>query len=139
LVINALVAVIVAICLGGCITTTMQGYADREPPKAPISRIVPYVAAPSQLAASLQSSITSEGKSRGVSAEDALTILPPTRNYTNAEIQKVFQSSGVDAVLIIKVGDTGVMRQYAGTYFQSQSSGSVSVDGTAMRVGNTSA
>jgi len=116
----------------------MQGYADREPPKARISRIAAYVAAPPQLAASIQSSLSTQARSRGITAEDALSILPPTRNYTNAEIQKILQSSGIDSVLIIKVGDTGIMRQYAGTYFEAQSTGDVSLIGTATRFGNTS-
>jgi hypothetical protein len=128
-----------SMALTGCVTTSMQGYADRKLPKKPISHIAAYVAAPPQLAASIQSSIASQGKSRGVFAEDALTILPPTRNYTNGEIQKALQLSGVDAVLIIKVGDTGVIQQYAGTYFQSQSYGTTSLNGTMTTFGNTSA
>jgi hypothetical protein len=116
--------------LTGCITALMQGYADREPPKNAIGHIVAYVAAPTSLATSIHSSIISEAKSRGVIAEDALTILPPTRNYTNAEIQKTLQSSGADGVLIVKVGDSGIMSQYAGTYFQSQTFGTTSINGT---------
>lgn len=136
--VRALPIIAFASILAGCITTSMQGYADREPPKKAISHIVAYVAAPTSLAASIHASINSEAKSRGVIAEDALLILPPTRNYTNAEIQKALQSSGVDGVLIIKVGDTGIMSQYAGTYFQSQTSGNTSLNGTMTTFGNTS-
>jgi hypothetical protein len=134
------VSLFIAIAFGlmGCITTSMQGYADREPPKKPITHIVAYVAAPPSLAASIHSSIATESKNRGVLAEDALSILPPTRNYTNLEIQKALQSSGVDAVLILKVGDSGIMSQYAGTYFQSQTSGNTSINGTMTTFGNTS-
>jgi hypothetical protein len=90
------------------------------------------------LAASIHWSIASEAKSRGVLAEVALLILPPTRNYTNAEIQKALQTSGVDGVLVIKVGDSGIMSQYASTYFQSQTSGNTSINGTMTTLGNTS-
>jgi hypothetical protein len=73
-----------------------------------------------------------------VLAEDALLILPPRRNYTTAEIQKALKSSGVDGVLVIKVGDSGIMSQYGGTYFQSQTNGNTSIDGTMTTYGNTS-
>ncbi len=136
--VRALQFIALAFILSGCITTSMQGYADREPPKKTITHIVAYVAAPTSLAASIQSRITSEARNRGVIAEDAFSILPPTRNYTNAEIQKALQSSGVDAVLILKVGDSGIMSQYAGTYFQSQTSGNASLNGTMTTFGNSS-
>jgi hypothetical protein len=136
--VRALLIITSTSVLAGCITTSMQGYADRELPKKSIGHIVAYVAAPPPLAASIQSSIVSEAKSHGVFAEDALTILPPTRTYTNSEIQKALQASGVDGVLIVKVGDTGVIRQYAGTYFQSQSSGNTSLNGTMTNFGGTS-
>src|SRR5260370_4851954 len=44
----------------GCITTSMQGYADRELPAKPVSRIVAYVAGPTPLVSSIQSSISEE-------------------------------------------------------------------------------
>jgi ABC-type sugar transport system substrate-binding protein len=100
--VRALLIITSTSVLAGCITTSMQGYADRELPKKSIGHIVAYVAAPPALAASIQSSIVSEAKSHGVFAEDALTILPPTRTYTNSEIQKALQASGVDGVLIVK-------------------------------------
>ena len=76
-----------------------------------------YVVAPAALASSFQSSIAEEAAKRGVGAEDAYALLPPTRTYTDAEIRKVLAQSGVDAVLIINVGDTGVVKEYAGTFF----------------------
>jgi hypothetical protein len=127
-----------AALLSGCITTAMQGYADRELPVKPIQRMAAYVVAPTALASSFQSSIAEEAAKRGVGAEDALALLPPTRTYTDPEIRKVLAESGVDAVLIINVGDTGVVKEYAGTFFQSQYSGSADVGGTVTRSGNIS-
>jgi hypothetical protein len=46
--------------LSGCITTSMQGYADRQLPVRPVQRIAAYVVAPAALAASFQSSIAEE-------------------------------------------------------------------------------
>jgi hypothetical protein len=128
----------IAVLLSGCITTAMQGYADRDLPAHPIQRMAAYVVAPTALASSFQSSIAEEAAKRGIGAEDAYALLPPTRTYTDAEIRKVLAESGVDAVLIINVGDTGVVKEYAGTFFQGQYSGSTDIGGTVTRNGNFS-
>src|ERR1039458_2193259 len=131
---------IVAVGLGlsGCVKTSMQGYADRDLPSRTIQHLAVYVAAPGPLASSMQSSVAEEARKRGVMAEDALTILPPTRTYTDAEIRKALAERGVDGVLLITVADSGVQTQYAVTIFQSSYNGMSSVDGTITRMGNTS-
>src|SRR5262245_42896206 len=106
---RAAVAVLVAVTLSACVTTSMQGYADRELPARPVSRIVAYVAGPGPLVSSIQSSIRSEATKRGIEAADALLLFPPTRTYTDAEIRKGLAAHGIDGVLTINVGDTGVM------------------------------
>ncbi len=122
--------------LSGCITTDMQGYADRQLPQHPIQRMVALVAAPPALVASLQSSVTQEAKKRGIPVEDALLLFPPTRTYNDAEIKAELARDGIDAVLILTVGDSGIQAQYAGTVFYGSSSGSMSATGTANTVGN---
>ncbi|MET3333152.1 hypothetical protein ABIF61_001676 [Bradyrhizobium japonicum] len=127
-----------AVLLSGCITTSMQGYADRDLPARPVKHIAAYVVAPTGLATSFQSSIAQEAAKRGILADDAYTLLPPTRSYNDAEIRKVLVASDIDAVLIINVGDTGVVREYAGTFFQTEYSGSTDMSGTVTRNGNVS-
>lgn len=127
-----------AVLLSGCITTSMQGYADRDLPARPVKHIAAYVVAPTGLATSFQSSIAQEATKRGILADDAYTLLPPTRSYNDAEIRKVLVASDIDAVLIINVGDTGVVREYAGTFFQTEYSGSTDMSGTVTRNGNVS-
>jgi hypothetical protein len=127
-----------AVLLSGCITTAMQGYADRDLPARPIQRIAAFVVAPAALASSFQTSIAEEAAKRGVSADDANVLLPPTRTYNDAEIRRVLAESGVDAVLIINVGDSGVIKEYAGTFFQGEYSGSTDTSGTISRNGNIS-
>lgn len=124
--------------LSGCITTSMQGYADRNLPARPIKHIATYVIAPVALATSFQASITEEAGKRGIGADDAYALLPPTRTYNDAEIKRVLAESDVDAVLIINVGDSGVLKEYAGTFFQGQYSGSTDSRGTVTRNGNLS-
>lgn len=94
----------------------MQGYADRDPPARPVKHLAAYVVAPTGLATSFQTSIAQEAAKRGILADDAYILLPPTRSYNDAEIRKVLAATNVDAVLIINVGDTGVVREYAGTF-----------------------
>jgi hypothetical protein len=127
-----------AIGLTGCITTSMQGYADRQLPAKPITRMIAYVAGPGPLVSSIQAGVAEEAKKRGVVAEDALLLFPPTRTYTNAEIQQGLARDGIDGVLVINVGDTGVMQQYAGTILSGQYSGSSSASGTSNTFGNMS-
>ena len=128
----------VALSLSGCITTSMQGYADRELPTKRVSRIIAYVAGPPPLVSSIQASISDDAKERGVVAEDAFLLFPPTRTYSNAEIQKGLASNGVDGVLVINVGDSGVLRQYAGTILSGQYFGSTNASGTINTFGNVS-
>ena len=116
----------------------MQGYADRELPAKPVSRIIAYVAGPTSLATSIRANVSDEAKKRGLTAEDALSLFPPTRSYTNAEIQRGLASNGIDGVLVINVGDTGVLQQYAGTILSGQYSGTSSASGTINSLGNVS-
>lgn len=128
----------IAVGLSGCITTSMQGYADREQPTKPVARIIAYVAAPGALATSIQAKIQEEAQKHRVVAEDALNIFPPTRKYTDSEMRKGMAEAGVDAVLFINVGDTGVQREYAGTILSGQYTGSTVATGTMSTFGPTS-
>jgi hypothetical protein len=89
----------------------------------------------------MQASVADEAHKRGIVAEDALTILPPTRTYTDAEVRKALAERGVDGVLLINVADSGVISQYAGTIFSSTYNGSVAaygtVNGSAVSVNGT--
>ena len=134
---SAFVAV-VALGFSGCVKTSMQGYADRDLPSQTIQHIAVYIAAPGPLASSMQSSVAEEARKRGILAEDALTILPPTRRYTDVEVRKALAERRVDGVLLITVADSGVISQYAGTVFQSSYTGTSSADGMITRTGNTS-
>jgi hypothetical protein len=134
---SSLVAV-AAFGLAGCTKTSMQGYADRDLPTNTLQHIAAYVAAPLPLATSMQASIGDEALKHGVSSEDALIILPPTRTYSDAEVRRALAERGVDGVLLITVADSGVVSQYAGTIFQSSYSGTVTANGTVTQVGNMS-
>jgi hypothetical protein len=130
------VLALVAISQTACITTDMQGYADRQLPQHPVQRMVALVAAPSALASSLQAGIVEEAKKRGVLAEDAFLIFPPTRTYSDAEIKAELARDGIDAVLVLTVGDTGVQKEYAGTVFYGNTVTSASAVGTATGAGS---
>jgi hypothetical protein len=116
----------------------MQGYADSTPPARPVTRIAAMVAAPVGLRADIQRSVIDAAANHGVAAVDALSILPPTRTYSDAEIRAQLKSKGVDGVLLLTVGDSGVQREYAGTIFQSQSFGTYNGQGNVNTFGNTS-
>jgi hypothetical protein len=118
----AVIAIATA-ALFGCAATSIQGYADLERPAHPIQHIAAFVG-PALLAA-----LASEAKSKGVLLEDGLSFLPPTRQYTEAEIRKAMAAHGVDGVLVITLtGDTGAQQQYAGTV----TTGNATAVGTTM-------
>lgn len=130
--------VLLVLPLAGCVTTSMQGYADSAPPKHPVTRIAAMVAAPVGLRADIQRSLTEAANNHGVVATDALTILPPTRSYSDAEVRAQLKAKAIDGVLLLNVGDSGIQREYAGTIFQGQSFGTYNAEGTVSRFGNTS-
>ena len=109
---NPIAAVGLALAVGGCVTTSMQGYADKDPPSRPIAHVAALVTAPLPLAQSMQASLADEGAKVHVVVDDALTIFPPTRQYTDAEVKHELKERGIDGVLVVDVGDTGVMQQY---------------------------
>jgi hypothetical protein len=118
-----------AIGLSACVTTSLQGYADLEPPPHPLQHIA-VIAPPALIAA-----LASEASKRGIILEDANVILPPTRQYDETTIRKAMTSHGVDAVLVVSViGDTGVQQRYAGAVANTSYSGTSS--GNAMVMGN---
>ena len=118
-----------AAVLGGCVTTSMQGYADLQPPSHPIQHIA-VIAPPA-----LISALASQASKRGITLEDANIILPPTRQYNETEIRQAMAEHGIDGVLVVNVtGDTGVQQQYAGTIANTSYSGTSS--GNAMVMGN---
>src|SRR5262249_30088538 len=114
-------AAIVAACtimLAGCVTTSMQGYADLDRPARPIEHIA-LVAPPALVAA-----LMAESQNHGILIEDGNVIVPPTRPYKDAEIRQLLTTRGVDGVLVVSVtGDTGVQERYAGTIFSGNYSG----------------
>ena len=135
---KSLAAAGLAATLAGCVTTTMQGYADRDLPAQPIAHVAALVSAPLPIAQSLQANLTTEAAKAGITVEDALAIFPPTRQYTNDEIKRELKNRGVDAVLVVNVGDTGVMQQYAGTVLSGSYSGSVAGSGVVNNYGGFS-
>jgi hypothetical protein len=98
-----------------------------QPPAAPIQHIAAIAPAP------LIPELATEASKRGVTLEDANAILPPTRQYSEAEVRQGMAAHGIDGVLVISVtGDTGVRQQYAGTVVNSSYSGASSGSATVM-------
>jgi hypothetical protein len=125
-----LIAVFAASIISGCVSTAMQGYADRDLPTQPVTHIAALVVGPTPLVQSMQSNILTEAAKRGIAVDDALTLFPPTRQYTDSEIKRDLASDGVNGLLIINVGDSGIQQQYADTVFSSSSSGMVALSST---------
>ncbi|THD48577.1 MAG: hypothetical protein E7774_02775 [Bradyrhizobium sp.] len=131
-------AAALAVSLSGCVTTSMQGYADRDLPAHPVTHVAVLVGAPLPLSQALVADLTSEAAKVNITVEDALTIFPPTRQYANDEIKRELKDRGIDGVLTVNVGDTGVMQQYAGTLLSGSYSGSMTGTSTVNSYGGFS-
>jgi hypothetical protein len=103
-----------------------------------MTRIAAMVAAPVALRSDIQRSLNEAAAKHGVAAIDALSMLPPTRTYSDAEIRAQLKARNVDGVLLLTVGDSGVQREYAGTIFQGQSFGTYNGQGTVSSFGGMS-
>jgi len=134
----ALSAVGGALSLCACVTTSLQGYADRELPVQPVTHVAALVSAPLPLSESLQANIAEQVAKIGIVVDDARTILQPTRQYTDAEIKRDLVAQGVGAVLVVTVGDSSVVRKYAGTVFSGSYSGTTTANFGGVTYGGTS-
>ena len=115
--------------LSACVTTSMQGYADLQPPPHSIQHIA-VLAPPAAIPA-----LAEEARKIGVLLEDANVILPPTRQYSEGEVRAAMAARGVDGVLVVTVnGDSGVQQRYAGTISNTNYNGTSTSN--AMVMGN---
>jgi hypothetical protein len=104
-----------AALLCACTQTALDSYADRSPTSKQLKHIVAYVAGPAAVANEAQAGLTTEAAKHGVILDNAFYILPPTRPYSDGDIRRTFAASGVDGLLLIRVGRAPVIREYAGT------------------------
>lgn len=100
-----------------------QGSASPQGPARPVSHIAAYVIGPKALMASFQADIAVEAARRGLASDNAAVLFPPTHAFTEAEIRQGLATRAIDSVMIIKIGDAGGPRQYAGTILQDRSPG----------------
>ena len=63
---------VMPLALGGCVSTQMQGYADRDLPSRPLSHVVAIVNAPISVTDSIQTAIADEATKLGVSTNPAI-------------------------------------------------------------------
>jgi hypothetical protein len=115
-----------------------QGYADRELPAQPVTLVATLVSAPLPLSESLQASIAEQAAKIGIVVDGARTIFPPTRQYTDAQIKRDLATQSVGAVLVVTVGDSGMVREYAGTVFSGSYSGIATANFGGVTYGGTS-
>jgi hypothetical protein len=74
----------------------MQGYADLERRACAIEHVA--VVAPPALVAAL----ATESLKYGLIAKDGNVIVPPARQYKDAEIRQLLAIRGVDGVLVVE-------------------------------------
>ena len=103
--------------LGACTETTLDTYADRGQSSRYLTHIVAYVAAPVSVSNEAQASLNSEGARHGITFDNASYLFPTTRSYTDQDVKRVLASRGVDGVLLIRVGNLPIAKEYAVTLF----------------------
>jgi|GEM_PF-5493122 hypothetical protein len=101
--------------LCSCTQTTIESYADREFKSRALTHIVAYISGPTSISNETSASLTAQAAKHGVTLDNAFYIFPPTHSYSEQVIKRELASRGVDGVLIVKVGNTRVIKEYAGT------------------------
>jgi len=105
--------------LCSCTQTTIESYADREFKSRALTHIVAYISGPTSISNETSASLTAQAAKHGVTLDNAFYIFPPTHSYSEQVIKRELASRGVDGVLIVKVGNTRVIKEYAGTLLGS--------------------
>ena len=90
-VVSAASATLMAISLGACVHTEMQGCADLDRPAHPIEQIA-AVGPPAFIKA-----LSNEAAKQGLALDDANALVPPTRQYKDAEIRRSSPLTGSTA------------------------------------------
>jgi hypothetical protein len=119
--IRAICLTLAGMTLSACALASLQREGNPAAPARQVSRLVAYVTGPDALVASFQANIAVEAARRGLAADNAVLLFPPTHNYADSEIRQNLAVRSIDSVLIINVGGIGVQREYAGTIFQGRS------------------
>lgn len=117
---RAFCLVLAASALSGCGAALVQGEASPQLPPRPVRAIGAYVSGPKSLAASFQANIAVEATRHGLASDNIAVLFPPTRAYADAEIRQSLAARGIDSVMIIRIGDAPLQRQYAGTILQER-------------------
>src|SRR5947207_11156711 len=105
--------------LCSCTQTTIEGSADREIRSRAVTHLVTYISGPISISNETQASLTAQAAKHGVILDSVFYLFPPTHSYSQQEIKRELASRGVDGVLLIKVGNTRVIKEYAGTLLAS--------------------
>ena len=105
--------------LCSCTQTTIEGSADRESRSRTLTHIVTYISGPTSISNEAQVSLTAQAAKHGVILDNAFYIFPPTHAYSDQEIKRGLASRGVDGVLLVRMGNARVTKEYAGTLFSS--------------------
>jgi hypothetical protein len=116
------------VSLGGCVTTQVKGYTDRDYNHYKVERVV--VRAPNTdfaFAELLEQSMVRELINNGVRAASFLDMFPPTRQWTNDEVNLELRQQRINTIMYINLGSSESHSQTIG-YINS---------GTASVYGNT--
>ena len=115
--------------IGGCATTKMQTHVDKEHRGKIYSKIV--VDAPNanfEFKQLLTSELCSSLREKSVECVAKYELFPPTRQYSDKQIDILVNKSGIDGWLIVSLGGGGTNQQYLG----SQTFGSATVYGNTV-------
>lgn len=104
---------IALVLLAGCAITSMTSVRDPAFQSRAFRRIV--VVAPFtdlEKKANAENSFVAALQARGAQAMPAMTVLPPTRDYSNEDINAALQASGANGVLFVTLTDASVFSTY---------------------------
>lgn len=112
----------IVLLLSACISTQIEGYTDPEYKDYQAKKVAVFMSGADSFVPEMEKQLVSKFNESFVGAVLAKEILPPTRNYSAAEIEKVLLKEGVDAILFVYPRSDDTSSRYGGSMISGRSS-----------------
>lgn len=106
-------ASVILVILSGCAITRITSIRDPEFASVSYQKIL--VVAPFydiELRQNTEKAFQEEFSQRGINVLTAMQILPPTRNYSDAELEELLDRYEIDAILVVALADYWESKTY---------------------------
>jgi hypothetical protein len=126
---------VLSFAITGCATARLTAYRDPAFPDRQFDRLAVFaLGMPLQQATAIEEQVCS--KVSPAPCVPGKRILPPTRTYTQGELEQFLGKADIDGVLLVVLGDDQTISQYLGTVAKSKATAQTMQTWTATAFGN---